>query len=134
MLNKTQEQWIHFLKTNQDKQMINHLGFVDEEGQIKQCCCLGALLLLHKPNSYNTVSGQIVDTDGNNSSYMLLRHSYSQLHLHDASGSFTENKLQYTVNGNTIEYDSLLEANDQGVPWNVIASFVEQHPQSTFTQ
>lgn len=135
-LGPKQSQWLRFLKDKEDQRIRFKLGTVNRKGQIETASCLGSLLMFVKPDSYSSHSLNIVDQTEGRSSYMIATYSYEELGLRSPMGHFVEGAsiVHHQSNGLRREYTSLVEANDQGVPWSVIARFVEQNPQYLFTK
>ena len=127
-LGPKQKEWIKWIRENESKyKCVNSLGsFEAGNNNLIECCILGSLLYLE--NKYVSNSLDLIDNSG---SLCYLTGSYEELGLYDKSGTFKDKQLEYSINSKT---KSLSEANDELIPWNVIANFIEDNPEAVFNK
>lgn len=136
-LGPIQKEWVQSLKDHPERQMMAQLG----KGNINnyKACCLGELLIC-----YNRAKEIFIEFDSElnlidrpKGSNKLLytsafpSYSYESLGLYSANGDFKATSLDF-LEYKFKEFTSLASANDHGVPWPVIAEFVEQYPEKIF--
>jgi hypothetical protein len=118
-LGKVQKAWVSDLRKYPERQDDGRLGKVIKlkDGYHIRCCCLGQaeITMNGMPKGTSICSG---------GSSFGLEGSYKQLGLHSMMGVFQGGLLE--------GHDSLANANDGGVTWEVIANFIEKNPEVVF--
>lgn len=134
-----QKLWLHNLKTFPERQNKYLLG----DGTLENytSCCLGELLVCNAivndlPIPF--VNGIIVDGMDkikiNSYEDGVLSNSFKELGLFNSEGRINNITLIIKSDETSLEYDTLVNANDEMATWPQIAAFVEQHPESVFTK
>ncbi len=119
-----QKLWVKSLKAHPERRAEGALGGGNPKKY--RACCLGELHLcayrLKKKKLPFTEYGVILD----NVDEHHLANNFENYGLRSPSGNFAD--------GYMLNYKgSLSAANDSGVPWSEIASFIENNPEAVFT-
>lgn len=135
-LGPKQKEWIDWIRKNEQYKCCNQLGRFNPNNQLIECCILGSLLYTtvdQKINiidfDYSLIDSSLEKTEGVES-ICYLKHSFEELGLYDPQGSFFNKTLVFYDK----EANSLSEANDDLIPWSIIADFVEEYPEAVFTK
>lgn len=146
-LGPIQRKWVEDLRTYPERQIGGELGRIENDGTIK-CCCLGQALLSLCEISKEDLTPNYIPGEGQVDSYPEvkkwlkefgddsyyaedeLHYSYADIGLKSPTGKLS---IPITYNNGPEFYD-LAEANDSGVPWDVIADFIENNPKAVFNE
>lgn len=130
-LGPKQKQWIKDLKKYPERQTAYYLGS-KENGKI-QACCLGQGLITLLGEEAFLGGSYIEDGEGETS---CLENSFKLLGLRSAIGTFKEKVYleEFTFPRGGGGFSSLLAMNDNGVPWKVIADYMEEQPENVFKE
>lgn len=133
-LGPQQKQWVADLRQYPERQYKNFLGYKNHHGELK-LCCLGQLII-----SSCYMTGEDAPWNGNELKSTLdnnllcddedLGNVWGDYKLHSEGGLLVGETLIHEDE----HYNTLVEANDGGVPWGVIADFIEQYPKAVFTE
>lgn len=132
-LGPIQKQWVADLKAYPERQIDGQLGKRDKEGNL--ClCCLGQAIIT-KCNLQNVepvfINSNLRECkEAGELEENILNLTYEEYGLNCSEGRLKQKWLVYDYTN----YTTLVEANDSGVPWAVIAKFIEQNPQAVFTE
>lgn len=129
-LGPIQKQWIEDLRKYPERQAPYGLAS-RIAGEIK-ACCLGQLILTDCE-----LTGKEAEWEGSTlhcfgkPGATAFVHNYTDYGLNSLNGAI---KGGYYLEYEREKYHALAYANDRGVPWSVIADFIEQNPEAVFTK